>query len=80
MDGLGISADQEPHFILKPPVDEGPELSEADEEAMEEIEDAIDDGEPCTDVGKALKEHAADVKKAVDKLTSGDKSKPECPV
>lgn len=54
MDGLGVTADQEPHYIVKPPPDAGPELSEADEEAMAEIEDAVDDGSPVTDIAKAI--------------------------
>jgi hypothetical protein len=31
MDGLGISADSEPHFIVKPDDEAPPELPEADE-------------------------------------------------
>lgn len=65
---MGISADDEPHFIPKPKEDNGPEIPEADEEALEEIEDAIDDGEPVTDIGKALKDNAGKVKKVVDKI------------
>jgi len=44
MDGVSLTADSEPHFIPKPDDDKGPEIPEADEEALEEIEESIDDG------------------------------------
>lgn len=80
MDGLGITADEEPHFIAKPPPEAAPELSDADEEAMAEIEDAVDDGSPVTDIAKAISENAGAVKKVVDKMkNSGKKDDPDCP-
>lgn len=69
---MGVSADDEPHFIPKPKEDDGPDIPEVDEEALEEIEDAIDDGEPITDIGKALKDNAGKVKKVIDKIAGKD--------
>lgn len=77
MDGLGLTADQEPHYVPKPPDEDGPQIPEADEEALEEIEDAVDDGLPCTDIGKALKDNAGKVKKVIDKLSKSGGA--ECP-
>lgn len=73
LDGLAVVADDEPHFIPKPKEDNGPEIPEADEEALEEIEAAIDDGEPVTDIGKALKDNAGKVKGVVDKIAGKGK-------
>jgi len=49
-----MTADSEPNFIDKPKEEDGPEIPEKTEEEIAEIEDIIDDGEACTDIGKAM--------------------------
>jgi len=50
---------------------------------LEEIEEAIDDGEACTDVGSALKKNANKVIGAIKSFVNGkgkkDNKKADCP-
>jgi hypothetical protein len=46
---------------------------------MAEIEDAVDDGSPVTDIAKAIADNAGAVKKVVDAMGKKGGDEPECP-
>jgi len=64
MDGLSINADQEPHFVKIDVIEDDFELPEIDAEAISEVEDAVNDGEPTDDIAGKL----ADNKDLVDEV------------
>jgi len=76
-----MTADEEPHFIEKPVEDKGPDIPEADEAALEEIEEKIDDGEVCNDIGSAMKSNMGKVIGAIKDFVNGKnkKKKADCP-
>lgn len=83
LDGIAMTADEEPHFIDKPKKEDDPDIPEEEEEALEEIEECIDDGDASTDIGSALKKNANKVNGAIKSYVNGkgkkDKKTADCP-
>lgn len=82
MDGIGTTADEEPHFVVKPVEDKGPDIPDTDEEAMKEIEKEVDekkDVDPGTDIGEIISKNPDIAKKALNKKKKPSKTDPTCP-
>jgi len=74
MDGLAINADEEPHFVFASKESDLFKMSEFEANAIKKVEEALDTGEPISDITATLAQNKDTVDSVLNSLTSNSES------